>query len=143
MNIIADRFQIAAAAAVHDQSLVTSAEQMPEELVPAIEAAGVRAQKPFHAGHQIPQRRLNHEMKMVAHQAKGMNLPARLGASLAEGGQKKLPIWVLPENFLASIPAIHHMVHPMRYIARVEYLRRQRRMDWERERKETPIYLTG
>src|SRR6266487_1214641 len=53
MHVIAHRRQICAAAAVHDQRLVTAAEQMPEALVPTIEPAGVSAQKPFHAGDQV------------------------------------------------------------------------------------------
>ncbi len=53
MHVIAHRLQIAVARAVHDQRLVAPAEQVAEQLVPPVEAAGVSAQKPFHPGDQI------------------------------------------------------------------------------------------
>ena len=47
MHVIANGFEIPAAAAIHDQSLVTTAEQVAKQLVPAIEPARVGSQDHF------------------------------------------------------------------------------------------------
>src|SRR4051812_40218963 len=44
MHVITDRLEVAVAAAIHDQRLVTTAEEMPEKLVPPVEARRVSAQ---------------------------------------------------------------------------------------------------
>jgi hypothetical protein len=92
MHVIAHRPQIPAAAAIHHQRLVATAEQMSEQLVPPVEPARVRAQKPLHPGHQIPLRRFHHQMKMVGHEAQGLHLPAGFPAGLAQRGEKPLAI---------------------------------------------------
>ena len=53
--------------AVHEQRLITSAEQMPEQLMPAIEPSGVSAEEPFHARHQLGLGRLGDEVKVISH----------------------------------------------------------------------------
>jgi hypothetical protein len=50
-------------------------------------------------------------MKVIAHQAIGMHLPAGLFASLAQSLQESVPVLVVSENRLAAITAIHDMVH--------------------------------
>ena len=50
-------------------------------------------------------------MKMIAHEAQGVDLPIRLGARLAQGIQKPLAIRVIPEDGFTPIPAIHHVVN--------------------------------
>ena len=50
---------------------------MPAQLVPPIELLGVTGEQPVHAQAQIAARRLNHQMKVIAHQHKGMRLPSR------------------------------------------------------------------
>jgi len=57
---------------------------VPEELMPPVEAGGVSAQKPFHADNPIRLRRLDHEVKVIRHEDKGVNLPAGLGASFTQ-----------------------------------------------------------
>src|SRR6266542_279384 len=104
MHVVAHRSQIPVAAAVHDQRLVAAAEQMPEELVPAIEPAGVSDQKPFHARHQIGLRRLNHQMKMIWHQTIRLHLPTGFETSLAHRGQETLAVSVIFEYRYAPIP---------------------------------------
>jgi hypothetical protein len=47
---------------------------------------------------------------MIAHQAIGVHLPARLLAGFGEGPQETPAILVIRENRLASIAAIHDMV---------------------------------
>jgi hypothetical protein len=63
------RLEITIPAAVHNQCLVTTAEQVPEKFVPPIEARRISAQQPFHPRHQIGLRRLHHQMKMIGHEA--------------------------------------------------------------------------
>jgi len=87
---------------------------MTEQLVPPVEPARVSAQKPFHARHQIPLRRLHHQMKMIPHQTQRMNLPARSGANLPERFDEPLAIPVIFEYLLTPIPAIHHMINRAR-----------------------------
>jgi hypothetical protein len=60
MHATAHRLRIPFAAAVHDQRLVTSAEQVPKQLVPPVESRGVGTQKPLHPDHQVCLRRFNH-----------------------------------------------------------------------------------
>ena len=50
---------------VNQKRLVTSAEQMPKQFVPPVEASAVGAQKPFHPRHQIPPRCFHHHMKVI------------------------------------------------------------------------------
>ena len=84
---------------------------MPEELVPTVEAAGVSAQKPFHARHQIGLGRLDDQVKVIHHHAICMHLPTRLEAGLAERFQESLAIGVILEDRFAPIPSIHDVIH--------------------------------
>src|SRR5262249_10933067 len=70
MNVIADRSQITVAAAINDQRLVTSAEDMAKEFVTPIKTFGVSAQEPLHAVDEIGIGRFEHEMKMIEHETK-------------------------------------------------------------------------
>jgi hypothetical protein len=79
--------------------------------VPAIEPTGVGAQKPVHAGHQVGLERLGDQVKMIQHEAKGMDLPAGLGAGLRHRLQKPHPVLVIAKDFLPAIPAVHHVVN--------------------------------
>src|SRR5664279_4626132 len=107
MHVIASSSQIARRALVNDQRLVASAEKMPEELMPAIEPSGVSAEEPFHARHQIWLWRLGHEVKVISHQAIGVNLPARLFAGLAQRAEESLAILVIEEDRFTPISPAH------------------------------------
>ena len=74
-----------------------------------IESLRIDLQQPFHPENKVGLRCLNDQMKMIAHQAVGMQLPLRLLARLAQGGEKPLPILVILENILSAIPTIHHV----------------------------------
>jgi hypothetical protein len=52
--------------------------------VPAIELLSVGTQKPLHARAQVAARRFYYEMKMIAHQTVGVNLPTGPAASLSQ-----------------------------------------------------------
>ena len=87
---------------------------MTEQLVPPFEPAGVGAQKPFHSRDQIGLGRLDDQMKMIRHEHVGVDLPAGLGARLAQGFDKTLAIRLVLEDRFAAVAAIHDVVHPVR-----------------------------
>ena len=56
-------------------------------------------------------RRLDHQMKMVPHQAIGMDLPFGLATGFSEGGKEALAIIDIAKDVLTAIPAIHDMIN--------------------------------
>ena len=84
MDVIAHRPQIPIPTALHVQGLVTSGEKMSALLMPDVETLGVNSQQPFHPSHQIGFRGFQHQMKMIAPQAIGVNLPVCLATSLRQ-----------------------------------------------------------
>ena len=50
-------------------------------------------------------------MKMIPHQAERVDLPARLRARLAEGGEETALILLILENRFLPIPATHHVIN--------------------------------
>ena len=111
VDVIAHALEITAARSVHDQRLAAPGEQVAEELVTSIEATRVSAQQPFHPGDQIGLRRLDHPMKMMRHEDIGVNLPTRLGASLAQRLNEALAIRVIHEDQFAPVTAIHDVIN--------------------------------
>lgn len=74
MHVIAHRLQVAGAAGFHEEGFVASTEHMAEELAPVIQAQGVGAEESTHPLHQVAIGRFDHQMKVIAHQAKSMDL---------------------------------------------------------------------
>jgi len=111
VDVIAHALEIAVARSVHDQRLVAPREQVIEELVTPVEATRVSAQQPFHPGDQIGLRRLEHPMKMIRHEDIGVNLPARLGANLAQRLNEALAIRIIHEDPFAPVTAIHDVIN--------------------------------
>jgi hypothetical protein len=72
---------------------------------------GLDAQQPFHSQNQRHLRRLHHEVKMIAHQAIRMHLPARLPTSLSQHLQKDPPAFVVFINGFLPISTAHHVVN--------------------------------
>ena len=89
---------------------------MPEQLVPAVEAARVSAKQPFHPGDQIRLGRLDNQVKMILHEDVGMNLPTCLATSLGQRGDEALAIRVVVEDRLAPVAAIHDVVNRPRIL---------------------------
>src|SRR5438034_6381923 len=110
MHVVARGLQIPWRRSVHDQGLVAAAEQMAKQLVAAVEPSRVSTQKPFHARNQVRLGRFNYQVKMIRHEAIGMNLPAGLAARLAQGLDKPLAVGVVVEDRFAPVPTIHDMV---------------------------------
>src|SRR4030095_4912056 len=103
VDIITDCLQVTVAAAIHNQTLVTSAEQMSEELVPTVEARRIYAQKPFHARDQIGLRGLNQQGKMIGYETTRSHLPARFGATFAQGRQEPLSVLIILKDRLPPV----------------------------------------
>ena len=78
----------------------------PEKLVPTIEAQCVTAQQPAHPRHQVALWRLDHQMKVVAHEAIGVNLKPGLGAGFRQRFEEVVAIHIgLIDVFFAVAPA--------------------------------------
>src|ERR1035438_7001665 len=116
MHIITDRLEIPVAAPIHDQRLILAAKQVPELLVPPMVAAGIGAQQPLHPGHQVGLGRLDDQVKVVAHEAIRMHLPAGLLTRLRERLQEPLPVLVILENGLPPVAPIHHVINRPRIL---------------------------
>ena len=95
MHVIANGFQITVAAALHDQGFVAAAKNMAGELVPLIQANGVRTQQPGHARDKVCVRRFDHEVEMIGHQTIGMHFKARLLAGFRQGLEEILAVHVV------------------------------------------------
>ena len=87
---------------------------MPAELVPAVEAGGVGSQEPFHAGHEVAPGRLDHQMKVIGHEAERMHLPAGLPAGFSQRVEEQHAIPLRPENGFAPVAAIHDVINRAR-----------------------------
>ena len=110
MDVSAHALEITAARSVHDQRLGAPGEQVAGKLVPPVEATRVSAQQPFHPGDPMGLRRLDHPMKMIRPEDRGVNRPARLGANLAQRLDEAQAIRSIPEDQLAPVTAIHDLI---------------------------------
>src|ERR1035437_8420646 len=110
MHVIANAFQIAVPTGLHDQGCVAPTENMPTELVPMIQTNGESAQQPSHPRDQVCVRRLDDQMKMIAHEAIRVDLKAGFLAGFRQGLEEILSIHIVQENVLAAISAAHDVV---------------------------------
>ena len=78
MHVITGRAQIAVPAALDQLGLVASAQDVGGQCVPVVQPNGVGALKPLHPRHQVGVGSLDHQVVVVAHQAKRMHLPVCL-----------------------------------------------------------------
>ena len=72
--------------------------------------------KPLHPGHQIPLERLHYQMKIIPHEAIGMDLPIGFRARLRQRGDEQLPILVSEKDRFPPVAAIHHVVNCARIL---------------------------
>jgi hypothetical protein len=82
-----------------------------EEPVTTVEATRISAQQLFHPGDQIGLRRLDYPMETVRHEDIGVNLPARLGANLAQRLNEALAIRIIHGDQFAPVTAIHDVIN--------------------------------
>ena len=59
----------------------------------------------------LEMRRLDDPMKMIRHEDIGVNLPTRLGASLAQRVDEALAIRVIHDDQFAPVTAIHDVIN--------------------------------
>src|SRR5208282_6646879 len=111
MHIITDGFEISAGAAIDDQRLVAPAEEVAKLLVPPIETAGIGSQQPLHAGDQIRAGCFDDQVKMVGHQAPGMDLLAGFFTRLVQRLYKRPEVLLLLEDGVTPIPSAHDVVN--------------------------------
>lgn len=116
MNVITYLSQIFPSAPIHQERLVTSAKQMPRKAVPPIEALRVGTQKPLHSGAQIASGRLHDQMKMISHQAIGMNLPTCPAAGAFQNLEKQLSIRIVSDNGFSPVAPAQHMIEGARIL---------------------------
>src|SRR5437899_2190974 len=84
---------------------------MAKEFVPAVESGRIGAEQPLHAVHEIGLGSFHHQMEVITHQAPGVDLPVGPGTSLGQSFQKQFAIFVVEENVLAMIAAIHEVIN--------------------------------
>ena len=93
MNIVTDGSQVAVARSVNNKCLVTSTEEVPNDLVAMIEPGGVGAQKPLHASDQVGAGGFQYKMEVILHEHIGMHLPV---ATVASGARAFAVVVGLP-----------------------------------------------
>jgi len=82
------------------QGLVTSGKKVSALLVPQVEAFGVNSQQPLHPDHQVGLGCFDDQMKMIAHQAVGVNLPLGFATGFRQGGQEYPAVLLIPKDVL-------------------------------------------
>ena len=111
MDIIANRTEITAAITIDEQRFVAPAEHMAEKLVPMVQPNRIGAQEPGHAGHQVGIGGFDDQMKMVAHQAKGMHLEAGFLTGFRQGLEIILPVYIIQADVLPPVAPAHDVVN--------------------------------
>jgi len=109
VNVVAGGAEVAGAAGDED-GFVTAAEEMAEVFVFAVEPGGVGAEQPFHAGDKVGLGRFEDEVKMVSHEAPGVDLEFGFEAGFAEGFEEKFTIGIVEEDVFAPVAAAHDVV---------------------------------
>lgn len=84
MHVIANGLEIAIATTLDQQAFVTPGKDVAELFVPVVESVGVNGQKPTHALHQVSSGSFDNQVKVIVHQAPGVNLPIGFLARLAQ-----------------------------------------------------------
>jgi hypothetical protein len=57
----------------------------------------------------VSDRRCHHQAEVFGHDAKGVDLPLRRGASLTEAVKESLAARIIGEDGLAAVSAVHHV----------------------------------
>ena len=100
--------------ASNEQGFVAAAKEMAEKFVAAVQAAGISAEEPYHPGDEVRARGFSDEMKMIGHEAPGVDLPAGLGAGFADGLEEEFAVFVAEEDGLAAVDAVHDVINRSR-----------------------------
>ena len=111
MNIVTDRFQITVTTPIHQERLVSTREEVAASFVANVETLCVNSQEPLHARDQIRLRRLDDQMKVVAHETIRVHLPFRSDTDFSQRVEESLPILIISKDALALVSSIDHMVN--------------------------------
>src|SRR5437868_3824995 len=111
MHVIAGGPKIAGPAAFNDDGFVAAAEDVAEKLLLVIESNGVGAQQPAHSSDQIGIRCFEDQVKMVAHEAVGVDFKTSLLAGFSQGFEEVLAIHLIEVDILLAISPAHDMVN--------------------------------
>jgi hypothetical protein len=115
MDIVTDSAQVPSCATDGLRS-IPSAEEMPGQSVAPIETRRIGAQKPLHSSDEIWLRRFYDQVKMIWHQAIGMDSPACLRADFGQGLQKPFAIHIVAEDILATVASICDVIDGARQL---------------------------
>src|SRR5665213_772532 len=116
MHVVTNGLEVAVTAVVYQQRFIAAAEQVSKDPVLAVETGCVSSQKPFHAVGKIGLGCFHDEVKMIGHQAVGMNLPIGLGAGFRQCCEKHSAIDVIQENGFPPVAATHQMIYCTRIL---------------------------
>lgn len=110
MDVIAQRGEVTALGGIYDDGLVAALEEMPVDVVAAVEAHSAGGLEPAHPGDEVGLRSFDEEMVVIAHEHKGMHQPARAPAPFTQSLEEPLAIPVVAENRFAAVATIQHMI---------------------------------
>lgn len=79
---------------------------MTGQVVAPVELHRVTAEHPFHSRDKIWPRCLDYEMKMIAHETIGMDLPASPAAGLTEGLDEPRSVSIVAKDRFASVAPV-------------------------------------
>jgi len=85
--------------------------ELAKNFVPVVEPNGVGAEQPTHFLDQIRIGGLYDQVKVIAHQAIAVELPAGLLTRCGQSVEEVLPVNVIQENVLRAISSAYHMVN--------------------------------
>ena len=81
-----------------------------------IELLGVGTQEPLHACTQVAAGCFHDQMKMVAHQTEGMNLPSCASTCASQQIEEELSIRIVAHDCLTPITSAEHMIDSTRVL---------------------------
>jgi len=116
MDVIAYAPQVFALTDIDQQSLVTAPEKMTRQAVTPVKLLGVGTQEPLHPCTQVAARCFHDQMKMVAHQTEGMNLPGCSTTSASQQLEKECSIFVVVDDGLPPIASTEQMIDGTRVL---------------------------
>jgi len=101
---------------VNENGLEPSLKDVPNPIMPTIEALGVHPVQMSHPTGQIGIGSLDEQMVVVLHQAVGVTSPVESSNDVPENLQKGEPILVVEKDRLSRIPASRDVIHRARIL---------------------------
>ena len=76
-----------------------------------IQTDGVGTEQPAHSFHQVGLRGLDHQMKVVVHEAISMHLPTALLTGFGQGFEETVSVHVVEKYVFPSVPTTQDMIN--------------------------------